>query len=167
MRKPIICLDFDGVIHSYGSGWKGAAVIPDPPVLGAMQFLRALFEDGRFTTAIHSSRSKSLRGRWAMQRYIRRELIEEFGHQIGPCMDPLYIEILDAIRWPWFKPAAFLTIDDRALTFRGVWPELAALSAFRTWRLLALRDLREGDAMTPWPLNLNGGPPRPAPEEPA
>lgn len=31
MGKPILCLDFDGVIHSYASGWKGADVIPDPP----------------------------------------------------------------------------------------------------------------------------------------
>ena len=39
MSKPILCLDFDGVIHSYSSGWKGAAVIPDPPVDGAMRFI--------------------------------------------------------------------------------------------------------------------------------
>ena len=31
MPKPILCLDFDGVVHSYTSGWKGADVIPDPP----------------------------------------------------------------------------------------------------------------------------------------
>ena len=35
-----ILLDFDGVIHSYTSGWKGAGVIPDPPVPGAIDFLR-------------------------------------------------------------------------------------------------------------------------------
>ena len=29
MAKPILCLDFDGVIHRYDSGWKGADVIPD------------------------------------------------------------------------------------------------------------------------------------------
>lgn len=49
---PILCLDFDGVCHSYTSGWKGAAVIPDPAVPGLVgrrfephrhaQFLRSL-----------------------------------------------------------------------------------------------------------------------------
>ena len=29
MSKPILCLDFDGVLHSYTSGWRGAR-IPDP-----------------------------------------------------------------------------------------------------------------------------------------
>ena len=133
MRKPLLCLDFDGVLHSYTRGWKGVAVIPDPPVPGAMQFLRDLIEDGRFKLAIHSSRSKSLRGRWAMQRWLYRALIEEFGYQAGPCMDPLYLEILDAIHWPWFKPAAFLTIDDRAITFDGTFPPLSVLAAFKTW----------------------------------
>ena len=38
-RKPILCLDFDGVCHSYISGWQGAGVIPDPPVDGMWEFL--------------------------------------------------------------------------------------------------------------------------------
>ena len=41
MTKPILCLDFDGVIHSYTSGWKGARIILDPPVPGALDFILA------------------------------------------------------------------------------------------------------------------------------
>src|ERR1700743_3429981 len=53
--KPILCLDFDGVIHSYASGWKGADVIPDPPVAGAIEFIREALK--HFRVAIFSSRT--------------------------------------------------------------------------------------------------------------
>ena len=36
----ILCLDFDGVIHSFTSGWRGAGIIPDPPVPGALDFIK-------------------------------------------------------------------------------------------------------------------------------
>ena len=39
MRKPILCLDFDGVVHSYLSGWKGPWSIPDPPMPGILDFI--------------------------------------------------------------------------------------------------------------------------------
>ena len=45
--KPTLCVDFDGVIHSYISGWKGADVIPDPPVPGAIEALYRIYRSLR------------------------------------------------------------------------------------------------------------------------
>ena len=39
---PTVVFDFDGVIHSYTSGWKGVANIPDPPVPGIREALADL-----------------------------------------------------------------------------------------------------------------------------
>lgn len=47
--KPTLCFDFDGVIHSYTSGWKGAEVIPDPPVEGIKEALTELQRDYKIT----------------------------------------------------------------------------------------------------------------------
>ena len=38
-----------------------------------------------------------------------------------------------ALQWPTEKPAAFITIDDRALTFTGVWPAIETLLSFKPW----------------------------------
>lgn len=37
------------------------------------------------------------------------------------------------IRWPTEKPAAMISIDDRALTFDGTWPALDTLKTFKPW----------------------------------
>lgn len=130
MSRPILCLDFDGVLHSYTSGWQGAGVASDPPTPGAANFL---FEATKhFRVAIYSSRSKSLAGRACMRRYVREHLdtsltfAPDKAHQRADWLHEL-------IEWPWFKPSAFITIDDRALTFDGTWPTLDALKDFKPW----------------------------------
>ena len=40
MNKQTVVFDFDGVIHSYKSGWQGDAIIPDEPVVGIDKALR-------------------------------------------------------------------------------------------------------------------------------
>lgn len=149
MSKPILCLDFDGVIHDYKSGWQGASVISDPPVYGALKFLVGALD--HFEVHIYSSRSHQWGGRRAMKKWLKKHLIvAEAG--AGPSnwwvkriyrssfADPWSEEVAHAadlvvkeIKWPTFKPPALVTIDDRALTFTGPWPEISDLKAFKPW----------------------------------
>lgn len=116
-RKPILCLDFDGVCHSYVSGWKGAHVIPDDPVPGLMEFL--LPTASLFDINVFSSRSHQAGGLEAMKDWFEKYF-------------PGMVKALE-IKFPLEKPPAFLGIDDRVLTFRGEWPDLAELVNFKPW----------------------------------
>lgn len=129
MFKPILCLDFDGVIHSYHSGWQGAGVCADPPVAGTEEFL--LEATRHFRVMIYSSRSKSLAGRRAMKRYMH----EHFGLPLTFSPEHDHDWLYEAVSFPWFKPSASVTIDDRALTFSGDWSDYSMrdLLGFKPW----------------------------------
>src|SRR5262245_57507778 len=131
MAQPILCLDFDGVLHSYSSGWKGAAVIPDPPVPGAIAFLYdAIFH---FEVHIYSSRSHQEGGIEAMMDWIAKWETIYIGQQSAEDKPQVRTSLLLNLKFPAEKPPAFLTIDDRALTFMGVWPTIDMLKAFKPW----------------------------------
>ena len=115
----IICIDFDGVIHSYKSGWKGADQIPDKPVEGAMCWLMALLSQSDIEVAIYSSRSCQENGIEAMQNWLAYYGMEE--------------EYIRLIKFPKEKPPAFLTIDDRAICFRGTFPAIDEIRTFKSW----------------------------------
>lgn len=129
-RKPILCLDFDGVLHSYVSGWKGADVVADPPVPGWLDFLRAAVE--RFDVQVFSSRSNQDGGIDAMQAWLRVWALEE-AKQNRSLRPAALLAVLDRIKWPLEKPAAMVTIDDRAITFSGRWPDVDWLLDFKPW----------------------------------
>ncbi len=116
MAKPILLVDFDGVIHSYESGWKGADVIPDPPVVGADIFLRKASD--HFYVNIYSSRTRQEGGLNAMKDWCKKY----FGQ-----------ELTDKLFFPEQKPAAFLTIDDRCVCFDGAFPNPRKLLDFKPW----------------------------------
>ena len=157
-RKPILVYDFDGVIHSYTSGWKGAAVIPDPPVPGALEHIVRSFLD--FQPAIFSSRSHQWGGIRAMKRYVFNHLISLGGVDPTNIHDPAYrvpdwwadyihensamepwpnevhasaARVVREIKWPIFKPAAIYSIDDRGHQFDGTWPTHASIAHFKPW----------------------------------
>jgi hypothetical protein len=134
MAKPILCLDFDGVLHSYTSGWKGAAVIPDPPVRGMVLFLhRALKE---FDVQIFSSRTGQEGGVDAMKAWLTMHVTQHYdceNHGGSQRESERAYAILNAIKFPTEKPPAMVTIDDRAIQFTGEWPTIAWLKAFQPW----------------------------------
>ena len=125
-NKPILCVDFDGVIHSYASGWKGATMIPDPPVTGALPWLWKATE--WWDVQIYSSRTKEPGGIAAMRDWLFKHAAMDFDGDERE-------HFLAAITFPEQKPPAVLTIDDRAITFEGVWADLdpCVLLDFKPW----------------------------------
>ena len=157
-----ICLDFDGVLHSYKSGWQGPRKVPDGPVPGAIDFLLDLLADD-WDVAIFSARSHQFGGRRAMKRWLRSVAMDHFlgallklqandpdgvrvyekWSKAGLCMMPEGSEEEDAdcasawlvrqLRFPLRKPPAIVTLDDRAICFDGDWPDLDTLNGFKPW----------------------------------
>jgi len=129
----ILCLDFDGVIHSYKSGWKGARNIPDPPVNGAIEWMEtfimryctppdsvcAMAPDGEWELHIFSSRSRYLFAKKAMKKWL-----------VQHGMDKRFLEV---IKFPTRKPPATLLIDDRAMQFNGEFPMYHDILLFEPW----------------------------------
>lgn len=127
--KPTICIDFDGVIHSYEKGWQGGAIYGEV-VPGFFEWVERVRH--QFKLVIYSSRSKDDAGVTAMALWLheKRNAWIKSGGERHPT-EPLSMEFAHE------KPAAWLTIDDRAIQFRGDWtaPELDAMTmrAFRPW----------------------------------
>lgn len=98
MSKPTVVFDFDGVIHSYASGWQGATVIPDPPVHGIKEAIDEIRKD--YEVVVVSTRCASPDGLAAVCEYLVRNGIE---------VDKVQME----------KPPAICYVDDRAICFSG------------------------------------------------
>ncbi len=101
-KRRTICLDFDGVLHSYRSGWCGAEVIPDPPLHGSREAIARLRKT--FRVVVHSARCVSDEGCKAIEAWLRKHSIE----------------VDEVCR---HKPPAYLYVDDRAVPFRGDWDQ--------------------------------------------
>ena len=113
MRKTVV-FDFDGVIHSYSSGWQGAAVIPDPPVPGIADAIADIRAKG-YAVVVVSTRCETIAGQAAILRYLIDNGIQVDGVRLD-------------------KPPAIVYIDDRAICFDGH-PEtlLTQIQTFKPW----------------------------------
>lgn len=113
MRKTVV-FDFDGVIHSYTSGWKGDGVISDPPVPGIKESIDDIRAAG-YDVVVVSTRCATREGFVAIRDYLYKNGIK-----------------VDAIKKE--KPPAIVYIDDRAICFDGH-PEslLSKIEQFKPW----------------------------------
>lgn len=116
-KKYTIAIDFDGVIHSYTSGWHGHDTALDPPVPGAAEFLAQALERG-YDVAVCSTRAETVEGRIAIRDYLLN-------------MIPAYLE--RRIRVEAGKPKALVYIDDRGWRFDGTFPSLDDVDLFTPW----------------------------------
>jgi hypothetical protein len=101
--RRTVCLDFDGVLHSYRSGWCGAEVIPDPPIHGTRESVALLRQ--QYRVVVYSARCHTEDGRRAVQSWLEK-------HQI----------VVDEVCE--HKPPALVYVDDRAVRFRGNWEDV-------------------------------------------
>ncbi len=115
MKKRIV-FDFDGVIHSYISGWQGIDNMPDPPVNGIDQLLDKLARMG-WLIYIVSSRCETDEGYIAVREYLNKYNIP-FSYITN------------------VKPPASVYVDDRGLTFKGDTSDnfLNEILNFKTWQ---------------------------------
>ena len=96
---PTIAIDFDGVIHSYTSGWTGIEDIPDPPVPGIREAIDDIRRAG-YQVVIYSTRCVRQTGQSAIIKWLDK---------YGIVVDDIVKE----------KPPAIVYIDDRAICFDG------------------------------------------------
>ncbi|CQR74770.1 hypothetical protein SOV_07980 [Sporomusa ovata DSM 2662] len=113
MAKTVV-LDFDGVIHSYTSGWQGIDSIPDPPVDGIKEAIGNIRK--HYKVVVVSTRCFQEGGLEAVREWLDKH-------------DIFVDEVLA------YKPPAIVYVDDRALTFDGDAKGLLhKIKTFRTWQ---------------------------------
>ncbi len=102
IARRTVCLDFDGVIHSYTSGWCGADIIPDPPIHKSREAIARLRQ--QFRVVVYSARCYSEAGRQAI-------------------VDWLHLHEIEVDEVCQHKPPAIAYVDDRAIPFLGDWDQ--------------------------------------------
>ncbi len=112
-RGGTICLDFDGVLNSYTSGWTGLTDLPDTPVLGAQDFCKALIDAGYYVVILST-------------RFTPRKPGDDPAFEADTLVGVKTVQAwLEKYNFPkelklvTNKPPALLYIDDRGFRFEG------------------------------------------------
>ena len=144
-RKPILCVDFDGVIHDYMDGWRDGKIYGEVTE-GFFAWLDSAAKV--FQVVVYSSRSRTPEGVRAMMDW----LIPRFSSWSGlNDHEDAGVALGGMLRFAHEKPPAFLTIDDRAIRFNGSWDE-PFMDPSRLRRLRPWNEMKAGGRT--WPRHL-------------
>lgn len=111
--KQTVVFDFDGVIHSYISGWQGINTIPDPPVPGIAEAIQNIRK--HYVVAVVSTRCSTPEGIEAVNSWL-----DKYGIEVDAVLKE--------------KPPAIVYIDDRAICFDGCAENLLSkIQMFEVW----------------------------------
>ncbi len=127
-HKPILAVDYHGVINSYMSGVQSLDLADDPPTDGAIRFLIAATSS--FQVCVTSARfdtnpdAREQCRAWLIKHGMPRQMIT---------MEPNYDHIRQEIYIAGERPRATILLDDRAVQFTGTFPALRLLLQFKPW----------------------------------
>jgi hypothetical protein len=133
MPKPTICIDFDGVIHSYEKGWCNGNIY-GTVTPGFFEWASVMRK--HFLLVIYSSRSKDVDMKAAMWHWLKNQW-GQWAHGSGrPFNHEVDVSYAD-FEFASEKPPAFMTIDDRAICFDGDWSKITPESIFnfKPWNI--------------------------------
>jgi hypothetical protein len=118
-RKVTIAIDFDGVLHSFKSGWQGHGKISDPPVEGAIEWLKMLIHSDKVVPSIYSARSWKLFGNRRMKKWLMK-----YG---------LTKKEVKRLKFWRRKPIDDFILDDRCEKFTGKFLSINEIVNFECW----------------------------------
>jgi len=125
-----VLIDFDGVLHSYTSGWQGKANIPDAPNPGAIEFLEELLAAEDMEPVIWTSRVHCRENEDPVEAENAKIAIKQWLYLQGVGPDEV-----NRLKITSDKPPAVMLIDDRAFKFEGTFPTPDTIREFKPWNI--------------------------------
>ena len=119
VNKPVLALDFDGVLLSYKDG-----VCEGRPTTGAIDFLDEVTKS--FHVSVYSCRNGVPSNVDGIKNWLIQIITES-----RPTVRAH--EILRNMSISVVKPEAHVYLDDKAITFEGTWPSIETLLKFKPW----------------------------------
>ena len=109
MTERRIAIPFDGTVMTFDSGWQGPTGTVDPPVPGAIEFVRDLVNAG-FTVYLVSERIGMENGLFAVKSYLTAYGLSQFH--------------INSLRFVSVRPAGVSAVDRFAFGFPGNFPSI-------------------------------------------